>query len=88
MKNKLGLVKRLGILAVLLLCLGFVAFTPNTQPVLAIPCCSSCPVQDLEEIPLYCQDLCQVRNGPCYDACVANASYCLTHCSHSPSCDP
>jgi hypothetical protein len=83
MKNKVGLIKRLGILALLLACLGFVNFSPNTQAVSALPCCSSCPLPppfDPEEAEAYCLNLCQYSTHTCYNDCINNVYYCAGHC--------
>jgi hypothetical protein len=85
MKNKVGLIKRLGILALLLACLGFVTFTPNTQAVSAIPCCSSCPLPpplDPEYVPVYCASQCQTSDRDCQQACEAYVLYCASHCDN------
>lgn len=83
MKEKLGLIKRLGILAVLVFCLGYVAFTPNTQSVLAAPCCSDCPVApwDVETtIEEHCAAQCGSTSGTCYTRCVNRAYSCWANC--------
>ena len=84
MKNKIGLVKRLGVLAILLFCLGFVMFAPNaTQNARASECCSECAIPPGQAEPTpqeYCQDLCQVRNGPCVTACINDILNCWQWC--------
>lgn len=85
MKNKLGLLKRLSILAVLVLCLGFV-MTGNLSPQKAstAPCCHDCAVDPFDPYAPtpqeYCQDQCGVRNGPCVDACLTDIYNCWSHC--------
>lgn len=85
MRNNLSLVKRLGVLSVLVFCLGFVMFAPNTaQNAMAARCCSECPIPlgQVEPTPEeYCQDQCQVRNGPCFDACVGSVYGCWRTCN-------
>jgi hypothetical protein len=85
MKNKLGLIKRLSILAVLLFCLGFVTFTPRAQPALASQCCSECllpPPFDVEYVPEFCTDHC---GGPsaertCVENCIEEVNDCAAQC--------
>jgi hypothetical protein len=84
MKNKLALVKRLGVLAILLFCLGYVSFSPNSQIVLAYPCCESCPIPppgDADYTPSeYCADQCGVRSGTCYNNCLSEVYNCWQWC--------
>jgi hypothetical protein len=87
MKNKVGLIKRLGILALLLACLGFVNFSPNTQAVSAIQCCSECPFPppvDPEEAERYCSQQCLNSTHTCYVNCINNVNHCASHCD--PGC--
>jgi hypothetical protein len=85
MKNKLGLIKRLGILVVLMFCLGFVMFAPSgTQSALARPCCSDCAINP--EDPQgqwpeqYCADQCGASSGSCYTSCVNSIYNCWHWC--------
>jgi len=86
MKNKLGLIKRLSLLAVLLFCLGFVAFTPDAQPALASICCSQCPLPppyDVEDVPAFCANQCGgTSDRDCLADCAAAVKYCAGHCDH------
>jgi hypothetical protein len=84
--NKLNLIKRLGILAVLVFCLGFVMFAPGTsQTVAAAPCCSECPVPPGSDIsPFdYCTDQCGASSGSCYNSCINQVHNCWRWCSFS-----
>ena len=84
MKIKLGLIKKLSILAILLFCLGFVAFTPTTTTVQAAPCCSTCPIPPGEPEPTpqeYCANQCGVKSGPCYNQCLNQVYSCWQWCN-------
>lgn len=90
MQNKLRILKRLGMLMVLVLCLGFVITQGNSTRAAALPCCYDCPIDpDDPYAPTphdYCTDLC---GGPaaeksCYLACLADVYDCWNHCSHCP----
>ncbi len=83
MKNKIGLVRRLGILAVLSLALGFVMFAPAVQSTLARPCCSDCPISpfDVEPTPQeYCTAQCGASSGSCYNSCINSVYNCWHWC--------
>ena len=84
MKNKIGLVKRLGILTVLVCALGFVMFAPATQSALARPCCISCSINPLDpqgQWPeQYCADQCGASSGSCYTFCVNSIYNCWHVC--------
>ena len=84
MKNKIGLVKRLGILAVMLFALGFVALAPATQQALARPCCTDCAVNPLDpggDTPeSYCENQCGSNSGSCYTSCVNSIYSCWRWC--------
>ena len=84
MKSKLGLLKRLGILAILVFCLGFVMFASDkTQAALAAPCCSDCDVPPFGEDPTaeeYCADQCGASSGSCYNLCLNRIHNCWAHC--------
>ena len=70
MLRRKKLFARLAVLAVLLSCLGFVVLTPNTQTVLALPCCETCPIPpgEIEPTPQeYCTDQCGASSGSCYN---------------------
>jgi hypothetical protein len=91
MKNNFGLIKRLGILAFLLVCLGFVTFMPNTtRTALAAPCCSDCPLPPSQAEPTpseFCADYCGARSGSCYNSCLSDVYSCWQICSMSCSGD-
>jgi hypothetical protein len=84
MKNKFGLLKRLGILTVLVFCLGFVMSNSNAvQPVLAAPCCQDCRVPPFGEDPTaeeYCANQCGAGSGSCYTVCLNQIHNCWAHC--------
>lgn len=78
-----NLFARLAVLAVLLSCLVVVAFTPNTQPVLAAPCCESCPIPPGEVEPSpqdYCTNQCGASSGSCYNSCISSVYNCWRNC--------
>ncbi len=85
MRRQKKLIARLFMLAVLLSCLGFVALTPNTQTVLAAPCCSTCPLPPPGEITPeeFCADQCQGQPSSCYQNCLNSVYNCWAHCSIS-----
>jgi hypothetical protein len=84
MKNKLGLVKRLGILTILVCALGFVMFAPATQSALARPCCSSCPIDPFDPFAPspedYCTQQCGSGSGTCYNQCINSVFNCWHVC--------
>jgi hypothetical protein len=85
MKNKLGFLKRIGILAVLMFCLGFVMFAPSaSQSALARPCCSQCPIDPFDpfapEPSDYCTDQCGASSGSCYNSCINSVYNCWHWC--------
>lgn len=74
---------RLCVLAVLLLCLGFVSLTPSTRTALAAPCCSSCPIPpgQVEPTPQeYCTSQCGASSGTCYNSCLNSVYNCWARC--------
>lgn len=91
MKNNFGLIKRLGILTFLLVCLGFVTFMPNaTRTALAAPCCVDCPLSplDADVTPQeFCADYCGARNGACYENCLDDVYSCWQICNMSCQSD-
>lgn len=84
MKNNLGLLRKLSILATLLFCLSWIGFSTDTQSAAALrPCCSECPVPpgDLTTTPqAYCQDQCGATSGSCYSACIIEVNNCQHWC--------
>ena len=81
-RTQLGLLKRLGILAVLVCCLGFVA-TNSHAVQLAAPCCQDCAVPPFGEDPTaeeYCENKCGASSGSCYTVCLNQIHNCWAHC--------
>jgi hypothetical protein len=84
MKNNFGLMKRLSILAILVLCLGFLTFTPGTtESAYAAPCCNDCPIPPSEVDPTpqeVCAAQCGASSGSCYNSCLNSVYSCWAHC--------
>jgi hypothetical protein len=80
MTKYIGLVKRLSILAVLLVCFGFVLFSGETRNVSAAPCCEECGVPRGGNIAPYCQSECGASSGSCYNSCVNGVRSCWRVC--------
>lgn len=83
MKNKIGLIKRLAILAVLVVSFGFVAGIPTAQATTAAPCCSQCPLdpEDFSQTPQeFCTDQCGAGSGTCYNECLNGVYSCWAWC--------
>lgn len=84
MKNNLGLLRKLGILATLLFCLSWISFSTNTQSAAAArPCCSQCPLspEDFTQTPQeYCEDQCGSNSGTCYTECINQVYSCWRWC--------
>lgn len=86
MKRNLNLLKKIGILSVLCLCLGFALVSSNTQLVAAAPCCSDCPIPPGEVEPTpqeYCTAQCGASSGSCYNLCINRVYSCWQWCNFS-----
>jgi hypothetical protein len=89
MKNKLGLFKRLGVLAVLALCLAFVMMgTDSTRSASATICCQECPVNPFDphnpSPEEYCSEQCNNSTYDCYYRCLEEVYSCWSHCDNCP----
>jgi hypothetical protein len=76
-----NLVKRFGVLAVLVFCLGFVLVSGTTQNTSARPCCSSCAVYPGDDEITYCENLCITGDRGCFNRCVTSIHNCWRVCS-------
>jgi hypothetical protein len=80
MKQYLSLIKRLGILVILVFCFGFVLISNTSQSVRASICCEECEVPPGESDFLYCSNECGASSGTCFTACRNRVRSCWRHC--------
>ncbi len=84
MKKYTNLLKRFGVLAVLVCCLGFVVFSSGTQSVFSRPCCTSCDVYPGDDEYAYCNNFCSgATSRACVSQCLTRINNCWSVCTFS-----